>query len=204
MGYHRLLEPPKGKTQNIPTDLRRSVGTTRRARKADHSLESCFSVLPQAEVWPERRKTVSSLSENDDSLDVRELFEGRIDLIQDAIISADAWRTGGTAQAQRGSTWRGSRSLHVQGDLKIWSAGCRATRWASQNAIELGEVSRVAFTEGGSSKQELDGEGGHCGGWGDAIDREHDVDIVQGVRGLGEEDFHGIACCGRGCGNLGI
>ncbi len=48
-------------------------------------------------------KTVSILSEYDDILDVRELFEGRIDLSQDACISADAWRTGGTAQAQRAS-----------------------------------------------------------------------------------------------------
>jgi hypothetical protein len=48
-------------------------------------------------------KTVSGLSEYDNILDVRELFEGRIDLSQNACISADAWRTGGTAQAQRGS-----------------------------------------------------------------------------------------------------
>jgi hypothetical protein len=97
-------------------------GATRLERKAEHSLESCFSVLPQAEVWPERRKAVSGLSEYDDILDVRELFEGRIDLIQDACISADAWRTGGTAQAQRGSAWRGSRSLHVQGEREVWTS----------------------------------------------------------------------------------
>jgi len=68
-------------------------------------------------------KTMSSLSEYDLILDVRELFECGIDLGQDACISTDARRIGGTAQAQRGSAWRRSRSLHVQSEREIGSAG---------------------------------------------------------------------------------
>ncbi len=95
--------------ENIPTVLCRTVGTTRRERTAEHVLESYTSVLLQTAIRAAFvAKTVSSLIENDDSLDVRELFEGGIDLGQDACISTDAWRLGGTAEAQRGRTWGGS------------------------------------------------------------------------------------------------
>jgi hypothetical protein len=68
-------------------------------------------------------KTMSSLSEYVDILDVRELFECGVDLGQDARISADARRIGGAAQLQRGSAWRRSRSFHVQSESEIGSAG---------------------------------------------------------------------------------
>jgi hypothetical protein len=79
-------------------------------------------------------KTMASLSEYDDTFDGRELFECGIDLSQDTCISANTWRIGGTAQAQRVSAWCRNRSLHVQREYKIGSAGwiwCRATRRAS-------------------------------------------------------------------------
>ena len=113
-------------------------------------------------------KAVAILGEYDDFLDVRELFEGGVDLSENARIGTDSWGTGGTTQVQGRRPLLGFRTFHVQGEREIRSTdgmGSRTTRWASQDAIELGEESRAPFTQGRSSYQELDGECSYRDGW---------------------------------------